>query len=78
MGTMAMMVEATPVVAYFTAMREKETPRNGPKTEPIAAPVIPERLLKAFLIRFPFRRAMMMIAKPIMPAMILICVAAKA
>jgi len=77
-GTIAMMVEATPVVAYFTAISENDTPRKGPNTDPMLVPIMPGLLLKAFRMRYPFFKIIMIKAKPIMPATILIWVAAKA
>ncbi len=35
MGTVAIIVEAIPVGAYFTAISENETPRKGPKKDPV-------------------------------------------
>lgn len=34
-GTMAIIVDATPVVVYLMANNENDTPRNGPKKAPI-------------------------------------------
>ena len=76
MGVVAIMVEAIAVLVCCTAMRESETPKNGPKI----APAKIARL--AFLSLIPSRNTLLrpvsniMIAKPIAPVIILICVAA--
>ena len=46
-GTMAMMVDAMPVLVYLIARSEKETPRKGPKNEPVVIPIIPFEFLNA-------------------------------
>ena len=53
-GTMAMMVAAMPVSVYFTARRENEMPRKGPKNDPRAMTRIPFPSLTAFRIRRSF------------------------
>lgn len=74
---MAMMVDAIPVAVFCTAIREEETPRKGPNVAPSN--------IKAMAGRFPVAlptashrlKKLMSMAKPIMPAMTLICVAEK-
>jgi len=75
-GVMDMMVETMPVGACCTANSESETPMNGPKNDPI------EICFMAFLSikaepNFPqFLESVITIEKPIIAAIILICVAA--
>ncbi len=77
-GTMAIMVDAMPVEVCCTAKRESETPRNGPKNEPMRMLLIPVLFRTAFLIFDVLRSNSTIIPKPIIPVMILIWVAAKA
>ena len=75
-GTNAIMVDAIPVFVYCTASKEKETPRKGPKKEPILIAVIPDLLENAFRTFAHRSRIVTSTVNPIIPAINLICVAA--
>ena len=76
-GTRAMIVEATPACVYLTATSENDTPRNGPKNAPRAVAFIPALSLSALITAPHLDMNTASSAKPAIPAMILICVAAK-
>ena len=46
-----MIVEATPEVVYFTASKEKETPKNGPNKAPMIILFIAETFITALFTR---------------------------
>ncbi len=48
-GTMDIMVAAMPVLVYWIAINERETPRKGPKKEPMLSWVMAALLWKAFI-----------------------------
>ena len=77
MGTSDMMVAAIPVSVYFTASRENDTPRKGPKKDPVIMPVIPFLLLRASRTLAHFPISVTITINPTIPEMIRICVDAK-
>ena len=77
-GTMAMMVAAMPARVFWTASKEKETPRKGPKRDPREIIRMACRLCKAPIILGHQRITRIIIKNPIMPAMTLIWEEAKA
>ncbi len=76
-GTIAMMVDAIPAEVYFIAIRENDTPRKGPKKDPVVMAVIPFRSFRAAKTVFHLPERVMISMKPIMPVMILIWVDGK-
>lgn len=46
-GTVDIIVEAIPAEVYFKDNKQKETPKNEPKIDPIEIPAIAERLPNA-------------------------------
>ncbi len=69
-GTIAIIVDAIPVEVYFIATRENETPRNGPKNDPVEMAIIPFLFLNAWDIDFHRPVKLIIIIKPIIPAII--------
>jgi len=76
-GTRDMMVDAIPVSVNFTASRENDTPRKGPKKEPVTMPDIPLLFLKALCTLGHLPIMVTMSANPAIPEIIRIWVAAK-
>ena len=72
-GTSAMMVLAIPVVVYLTAMREKDTPRKGPKKDPEVTKASVDGRLKAGFRSDHLFRMVNNRMKPMVPATTLIC-----
>ena len=77
MGVIEVIVDTIPVGACCTASMERDTPKNGPNTEPSEICFIDLISLKASNILFQFFDMVITIEKPIIAAIILISVAAK-
>ena len=78
MGTMDMMVEATPVVVFCMANKEKDTPKNGPKKAPREVSFIADLFFMPESIFGQAFKGKKSTVKPTIPAKIRIWVAAKA
>ena len=71
-------VDATPVDIYWTANKDKDTPINGPKIEPIVIYFIALKSFSARTMLLQFFLKVIIIAKITVADIIRICVAAKA
>ena len=76
-GTIAIIVEAIPAEVYFTAIREKDTPRKGPKNDPIVIAFIPCAFCNAERTVFHRPEIDIIRINPTMPVIIRICVEGK-
>ena len=63
---------------YIYSIKENETPRKGPNTEPITVNINPFLLEKLFITRSHFRMKIKISVNPTKPAKTRICDAAKA
>ena len=71
-GTIDIIVDATPVVVYFTDKSEKETPKNGPKNAPMLNRVIAFLFFTALKSFVQLRVTRKINANPITPVITLI------
>jgi hypothetical protein len=76
-GTIAMMVEAIPADVCCTAKRENETPRKGPKKDPVVIAAITLLFRKAATTEFHLPESKMISRNPVIPVIMRICVEAK-
>ena len=76
-GTIAMIVDAIPVLVSCTASSEKETPRKGPKKAPIESWKTALWLEIAFQVSRHLPRMVNRMANPVIPAITRICADAK-
>jgi hypothetical protein len=76
-GTKAIIVDAIPDSVYLIEISEKETPRKGPKKAPIVVDNIAGLFKTEAAIVFHLPKTVTRKANPVIPARILICVAAK-
>lgn len=75
-GEREVMVDTIPVAVYWTAIREKDTPTNGPKKAPMDISPIALRFLKAPLSSGHFFWSVINMVNPTIAAISLIWVAA--
>lgn len=73
-GTVAISVEAIPTVVYWKANKLNETPRNGPKNEPINKGVKALLFFKEYPTDRHCRAKVMITTNPMIPVRTLICV----